>query len=33
MSQTEVKLARQGDGDERFNSNALSRGIVGSLYL
>ena len=29
VSQTEVKLARQGDGDERFNSNALSRGIVG----
>ena len=31
VSQTEVKLARQGDGDERFNSNALSRGIVGGF--
>ena len=29
VSQTEVKLARQGEGDERFKSNALSRGIVG----
>ena len=29
VSQTEVKLARQGEGEERFNSNALSRGIVG----
>ena len=31
VSQTEVKLARQGDGEERFNSNALSRGIVGAF--
>lgn len=29
VSQTEVKLARQGEGEERFQSNALSRGIVG----
>lgn len=32
VSQTEVKLARQGEGEERFKSNALSRGIVG-LFL
>lgn len=31
VSQTEVKLARQGEGDERFSSNALSRGIVGAF--
>lgn len=29
VSQTEVKLARQGDGEERFKSNRLSRIIVG----
>lgn len=29
VMQTEVKLARQGDGDERFRSNVLSRSIVG----
>jgi phosphate/sulfate permease len=34
VSETEVNLARQGEGDERFQANAVSRGIVGTvLYI
>lgn len=31
VAETEVNLARQGDGDERFRANAVSRAIVGSV--
>ncbi|MCH8555574.1 MAG: inorganic phosphate transporter [Schleiferiaceae bacterium] len=31
VSETEVNLARQGEGDERFQANAVSRGIVGAV--
>lgn len=31
VSETEVNLARQGEGDERFRANAVSRAIVGSV--
>ena len=33
VTETEVSLARQDEGDERFKSNYLSRGLVGSALF
>ncbi|MCU0407715.1 MAG: inorganic phosphate transporter [Bacteroidales bacterium] len=33
VSQTEINLARQGEGNERFSSSAISRSVVGTTIM